>query len=205
VRDFWGFFASFVGNSAPMRRPPRRVTTALVSCALGVGLVGGVASAAAPHAAATHVATKHPRCTYAHLRIHPGKTGAATGHEGFPIHFKNTGKTTCTLHGYPGVAGLNKHGKQVEQAKRTKNGFLGGVKPGHPIPTVVLKPGHVAAALLEGTDNPVGPQKRCREFHAILVTPPNAKKSTEFSETPPDCTRIEIHPVVHQKDGSQTS
>lgn len=145
------------------------------------------------------------RCHAGQLRVREGSAGAATGHIGFPIHFRNHSDRTCSLRGYPGAAGLNKHGRQVTQAKRTKRGFIGGLKPGHKIPTIDLKPGQTASALIEGADVPVGNQKHCRGLHGLLVTPPNTRQSVHLTHAPPDCTRIEIHPVVRNKDGSQIS
>jgi hypothetical protein len=139
------------------------------------------------------------------LRVREGGAGAATGHIGIPIRFRNRSHRTCSLRGYPDAAGLNKHGKQVTQAKRTKRGFIGGLKPGHKIPTVVLHPGQVASALVEGTDVPQGTRKHCRELHGLLVTPPNDHRAHHFRDAPPDCSRIQIHPVVKGKDGSQIS
>jgi hypothetical protein len=165
-------------------------------------------------ATATPSATAYPslrtssisHCRAGQLRVREGGAGAATGHIGTPIRFHNRSLQTCTLRGYPGAAGLNKHGKQVTQAKRTRRGFIGGLKPGHRIPTIVLHPGQVASSLIEGTDVPQGNQnKPCRELHGLLVTPPNTRRAIHFTDAPPDCSRIQIHPVVRGKDGSQIS
>jgi hypothetical protein len=176
-------------------------------CIVGIvgmaGLLGSTATAGAITAAGRSTAVSP--CHANQLRVREGSAGAATGHIGFPIRFRNHSNQTCSLRGYPGAAGLNKHGKQVTQAKRTKSGFIGGLKPGHKIPTVTLRPGQTAASLIEGTDVPVGKQKHCRELHGLLVTPPNTRRSVHLTHGPPDCTRIEIHPVVRNKDGSQTS
>lgn len=158
-----------------------------------------VASPELPVSATTTI----PHCDIHQLRVTEGAGGAGLGHVGYPIRFTNRSQATCSVRGYPGVAGLNKHGKQVEQALRTKNGYLGGVKPGHPIPTVVLKPGQVASALVEGTDVPAGHQKHCRELHGLIVTPPNDRQSVHLKHAPPDCSRIEVHPVVRGKNGTQ--
>lgn len=163
-----------------------------------------VATAAPSATARPSLRTKAPgHCREGQLRVREGAAGAATGHIGIPIRFRNRSRRTCSLRGYPGAAGLNKHGKQVTQAKRTKRGFIGGLKPGHKIPTVVLHPGQVASSLIEGTDVPEGNQKHCRVLHGLLVTPPDDQRALHFRHAPPDCSRIQIHPVVRGKDGSQ--
>jgi hypothetical protein len=144
-------------------------------------------------------------CSYAQLKVKEVSAGAGLGHGGYRLHFRNTSHRVCSLRGYPGAAGLNKHGKQIEQAKRTKTGYIGGVSPGHPIPTVILEPGQQATSVVEGTDVPTAHQKRCRVLHGLLVTPPGDHKSVHVRHAPPDCSRIEIHPVVRNKTGRQGS
>jgi hypothetical protein len=180
----------------PLRRPLLAVgATALTLAAT----VAPWASAATP---AVHV-TSISGCSYGQLRVRAGGGGAGLGHVGFAIRFTNTSSRTCSLHGYPGAAGLNKHGKQVTQAKRTTSGYLGGLKPGHPIPTVVLKPGQTAASLIEGTDVPEGNATHCPTLHGLLVTPPNDRRSVHLTMAPPDCSRIQIHPVLRGTSGTQ--
>jgi hypothetical protein len=168
-------------------------TTSLTALALAATVVSAPAASAA----------NAPDCSYHQLKVTESDGGAATGHIGIAIRFRNHSDTACSLTGYPGAAGLNKHGKQVQQAKRTKRGFIGGLKPGHSIPTITLPPGDVASALIEGTDVPQGNHAHCRTLHGLLVTPPNTKKSVRLKDAPPDCSRIQIHPVVRGKNGSQ--
>jgi hypothetical protein len=168
-------------------------------------LAGAVAATAVVPFAAPSSATPRtavPHCTDSQLRIREGHGDGAAGHVGFAIRFKNHSGTTCSVRGYPGAAGLNKHGKQVVQATRTKRGMIGGLKPGHAIPTVVLKPGHVASAVIEGVDVPVQGHK-CRTLHGLLVTAPNDFDAVHLHSAPPDCDGIQIHPVVKGKTGSQ--
>jgi hypothetical protein len=167
-----------------------------------VGMMGALA--AVSPASPVNATSAVPHCQSHQLTVSEGAGGAGLGHVGYPIRLRNRSQATCSVHGYPGVAGLNKHGKQVEQALRTKSGYLGGVKPGHPIPTVILQPHQVASALVEGTDVPSGHQKHCRELHGLLVTPPNDHKAIHLNHAPPDCSRIEVHPVVRGKSGTQS-
>jgi hypothetical protein len=168
-----------------------------------IGVLATGSAAVSASATTSTAAVSH--CRINQLRVSESAGAAGLGHIGIAIRFRNRSMATCSVHGYPGVAALNKHGKQVQQALRTKNGYLGGVKPGHPIPTVVLGTGDVASALVEGTDVPIGHEKHCRKLHGLLVTPPNTRQAVHLKVAPPDCSRIEVHPVVRGKDGSQSS
>jgi len=171
----------------------RALVIATVVVASGVPL-------ATPIAATPSTSVSH--CTDSQVRVREGRSDGAAGHIGIRIHFKNKSSATCSVRGYPGAAGLNKHGKQVVQAQRTRRGMLGGLKPHHKIPTVVLHSGDVATAVIEGVDVPVK-NHRCRTLHGLLVTPPNLFDAVHLRHAPPDCDGIQIHPVIAGKTGSQ--
>ena len=142
-------------------------------------------------------------CTASQLSVSAGQSDAATGHIGVPLLFHNTGAASCTLIGYPGVAGLDAEGNQVVQAVRTPSGFLGGLPPGTTKPTTVsLTPGQTASAMVEGTDVPTGTSTSCPQYPALLVTPPNTTQSVRVAATVPGCSPIEVHPVVPGVTGS---
>jgi hypothetical protein len=147
----------------------------------------------------TPVAAGVGRCTDSQLRVGAGSWVGAGGHGGIPILFTNRSTVACTLYGYPGVAILSASGRQVEQAQRTPGGYLGGLWSGGNAPVVTLDPGVTAAAELEWIENPQAPkQTTCPTYGAILVTPPNAYRSTELKVAPPIllCLDLDIHPVV---------
>jgi Protein of unknown function (DUF4232) len=151
----------------------------------------------------TSSAAGAPRCTFAELSISVGQTGAGLGHEGVAILFKDTGTSECSLFGYPGVAALNSSGQQVAQAQRTPTGYLGGLETGSTTPpVVVLSPGAVASALIEGTDVPVGTATSCTTYPALLVTPPTSTQSERLTVSMPGCSPVEVHPVVSGTTGS---
>lgn len=146
-------------------------------------------------------------CTIAELTISAGQTGAGLGHVGGPVLFTNAGSTECSLFGYPGVAALDPAGQQVAQATRTPSGYLGGLWTGATSPpTVDLAPGQTAAALVEGTDNPVGtpPPASCPQYAGLLVTPPTALRSVRLTMRLPGCSGLEVHPVVPGTTGRST-
>ncbi len=149
------------------------------------------------------VVTGPPRCTFAHLAISVGQVGAGLGHEGAAILFKNTGTSKCSMSGYPGVAALNATGRQVAQAQRTPSGYLGGMRTGSTTPPVVLlEPGAVASALVEGTAVPEGVASSCPTYPALLVTPPTSTLSTRLAVSLPGCSALEVHPVVSGTTGT---
>jgi len=137
--------------------------------------------------------------------VSAGGGGAALGHVDVDLLFRNTSTTTCTLTGYPVVAALDSSGNQVLQAQRSPSGYMGGLPPGQTIPTTVtLAPGETVSAKVEGTDNPVNGATSCPSYSAFLVTPPNNDQPVRLllANPFPDCSTIEVHPVVPGTTGS---
>jgi hypothetical protein len=116
-----------------------------------------------------------------------------------PIVFENISNTSCSLYGYPGVAALDAAGDQVAQAQRIPDGYLGGVAGA--IPVVVVDPGQMASAMVEGSDNPVNGATTCVTYAALLATPPNTSTSTRLDVSFPGCSGVEVHPVVPGTSG----
>ena len=168
----------------------------------GVALVAaGVAPMTAAAQPKTSSSASH--CLYRQLRITTGQADGATGHLSFRVHFTNHSHKTCTLYGYPGVEALNSHGRPNMEAKRTKDGFMGGVGPGHKIQTATLAHGQVATAIVEGTDVPTGNKKSCPQAVAFRITPPNDGIAKLVERTMPECSRIQVHPVVKGRTGQR--
>jgi hypothetical protein len=148
-------------------------------------------------------------CSNGAIAVSDTGGGGALGHEDQVIVFTNKGQSTCTLSGYPGVAGLDANGNQVAQAQRTISGYLGGLPMGASPPNVSLAPGNTASAIVEGTDDPVGTATTCPYYSALLVTPPNLTESTRVTvaglgSNPSGlagCSPIEVHPVVPGSGG----
>jgi hypothetical protein len=160
----------------------------------------------------TAVASSAPLCTNGQVVVSDSGGGAGLGHEDQVLLFANHSTSTCTLTGYPGVAGLNATGQQVVQATRTLSGYLGGLWNGATTPPrVSLSPGQTASAIVEGTDNPIGTATSCPYYVNLLVTPPNLTNSVRVSvfglgapptSGLPGCSTIEVHPVVPGSRGT---
>src|SRR6266536_54880 len=103
----------------------------------------------APSNSSSAVSSTPAECTVAHLSINLGGGDAGSGHRSAALMFRNTGSVTCRLHGYPGVAALNAHGTQIQQARRTPSGNIGGLKQGASAPIVDIAPGQSASARSE--------------------------------------------------------
>ena len=144
-------------------------------------------------------------CTTAVLSVSLGRSDAGAGHVGTVVLFRNTGTGPCVLSGYPGVAALDAQGAQVAQARRTANGYLGGLQSGLTTgPTVTLTAGGEASALVEGTDVPSGSATSCPSYPAVLITPPGETHSVRLALAAPfpGCSDLLVHPVVPGTTGS---
>jgi hypothetical protein len=141
-----------------------------------------------------------PACLFSQLTVTSGSPHAGLGHVGVVLLFKNVGSETCTLFGYPGVAGLNAQGVQITQAVRTQNGYLGGA--GQSVSDVILVPVKTASAIVEGTDVPTGNATTCPTYASLLVTPPNTTQSVKIDVSLPGCSGLQVHPVVPGSTGS---
>lgn len=174
-----------------------------LTLAAGFGLAAAFGAPAVLAAPGSPVAITAPaHCSFRQLGISARTAGAGAGHYGLVLLFRNHSRRACTLHGYPGVEALNRHGKPNMEAKRTKSGYLmGDFRRGRP-PTVVLRPGRVASAGVEGTDVPRGNHHSCPKAKALRVTPPNDRKARLVHKGLLECSRIQVHPVVHGTTGS---
>jgi hypothetical protein len=117
--------------------------------------------------------------------------GDAAGHTGVVLHFLNNSHNRCILYGYPGVDGTNGGGHSIAHASRTLDGYLGGCRCSS-LRGVLVKPGQVASALVEGD---IGSANNCDRFRGLLVIPPNTYNSTPLQLAPHSCD-FQVHPVV---------
>lgn len=113
-------------------------------------------SSAAPTATATQPGGSggNGECKAANLKLSVGSGDAAAGHFYVPIVFTNTGSTSCSMRGWPGVSYVTgDSGSQVGQpAKRT--GSEGS--------SVTLAPNAVASSVVTVTDVAVFDANSCK-------------------------------------------
>jgi hypothetical protein len=163
-----------------------------------------VATSIPPSPTTTLAQQRAPQCRSSQLALSEAHGGTGLGHSAVIILLRNSSTTTCTLVGYPGVAGLDSAGQQVAQATRMPNGYMGGLAPENRTPPVVtLAAGQTASAQVEGTDNPQGSQTTCPRLSGLLATGPNTYLSVRLPYAPGDCSGLEVHPVVTGNTGNQ--
>lgn len=172
-----------------MRKIVVSVVTALVA---GVLVLTGLIAASAPAGAAPV-----PHCKGALLKITHNRPQGATGHSNVILRFRNISQATCSLHGYPGLDALGKHGKVLKHAKRTKHGFTGGAKS---VRTIVLKPNRVASADVEWHNFNFKTGENCKISKSIATTAPNTARTVHFKVSVSVCG-LQVHPVVKGETG----
>jgi hypothetical protein len=150
--------------------------------------------------ATTTTQTGPANCTPAQLAVTAGMAQGAAGTIGQVILFQNTSTSTCVLHGFPGVAGLDNVGNQIAQASRVVNQvpFTGSTAS---LPTVQLAPGDTASALVLSTDVPMGTATSCLTYGGLLVTPPNTFQSVRLNAMLPGCSGLRTGPVYSGTTG----
>ena len=143
-----------------------------------------VPTSTGPTTASTTASASGVMCENGQIAVTVRPAGAAAGSSGQVIGFVNVSRVACTLTGYPGVAVLDAQRRQVIQAQRQLMGMLGGLANGSTtLPTVTLRPGQSASAMVEGTDNPEGTATSCICYPSLLVTPPNLTRPMKVNET----------------------
>ncbi len=133
-------------------------------------------------------------CSSAQLAVTAGMASGAAGTISQVILFANTSSSTCLLHAFPGVAGLDNAGNQIVQATREVNNapFSGSTAS---LPTLTLAPGQTASAIVFASDVPTGSATSCVTYAALLVTPPNAFQSVKVNAQMPGCAGLRVGPV----------
>jgi hypothetical protein len=139
----------------------------------------GTQTSAAPAGAAP--------CSSANLSISLGNGGAAAGTDYTIIDFTNSGSTTCTLHGFPGVSLTNSSGAQIGAAA-TRN-------PSTPAGTVTLAPRGKANAELGVGNAENYPTSLCKPTSSahLKVFPPNQTQAIEVPFSTTGCTVTSAH------------
>jgi hypothetical protein len=157
---------------------------AAAACTVGLAVVAAPADAAVA------------RCGGGALKITHSRPDAGMGHGFLVVRFRNTGRSACTLRGYPGFDALRRNGTVLAHAKRTLRGQTGAAR----IATITVAPAHVASASVEWLNfNPTtaGP---CAFSHSIAVTAPNTFRTVHFPVSVSRCG-LQIHPVVKGRSG----
>ncbi len=197
-------FACAPGTGTPAAAPPANQPTATTTT--GAPAATGATANPAPPATTVPAPPQQPpaggaNCTLDHLSVTAASGGAGSGHRSMVLVFTNTGSAVCKLYGYPGVAGLDSGGNQIQQAARALRGYLGGLAAGKSPEDLFLGPGESASAIVEALAFHASDGSACTPFANLLVTPPNETHSVRVAWDNDGCDSLQIHPVVLGKTG----
>lgn len=149
----------------------------------------------APTAAAGSGGAKPGRCHSAQLTAGVAGEGAATGHVGQVVSFRNSSSTTCTLYGYPGLLMLDARGQPLPTQVHRGSSYI--VQPETPA-TVNLAPGGAASFTLGWADATGYSGTTCPASTRLEVTPPNSYRHlvvTDRLAPYGPCGRVSVSPV----------
>jgi len=130
----------------------RRAAVVLaVGCA--TALTATAASAAPTGPAHSARPTVIPTCARANVRFHLSQGSGGAGTFTYLLRFTNTSHRTCYLFGFPGVAAVNRHGRQL--------GSPAAWASGAPLRVVTLRRGWTAHAVLAIANAAFFPHRLC--------------------------------------------
>jgi hypothetical protein len=129
------------------------------------------ASASASAAGSVAATSGAPACTSAELTISlGGGAGAGMSQNHIGLQFRNSGSSSCTLDGYPGVSWVaGTDGHQVGAAAQRQSDNSGSAEQ-----AVTLAPGALASAPLDIVDAAVIPPSGCKPVpvRGLRIYPP---------------------------------
>jgi Protein of unknown function (DUF4232) len=166
-----------------------KIALAAVAAGVSIAALAGFSTTAM---ASTHGAKAAPReCTASQLKVaytsnRQIRQGALDGMSKTDnvVTFTNKSRSTCVIQGYPGVAALNSHNGQIQQATRTRTAV-------HP---VTLRPGAVASSLITANTASCDVPTRVA---GLLVTAPDQRTSTHLSSPGYMCLHsLAVNPVA---------
>lgn len=163
--------ASPSGTPSPSASPSSPVSTP--SSGSGSGSSGSAAGGS-------------PACATSNLSVTIGGTQGAAGSSVSTIDFTNTGSSSCTLYGYPGVSLTNSSGSQIGAAATRDNGRAPA--------TVTLSPGGKANALLKVAFAGNYPSSACGPTPAtsLRVYPPGQTQALQVSYKTTACSHTSV-------------
>ncbi|MEU5366784.1 DUF4232 domain-containing protein [Streptomyces sp. NPDC005925] len=177
-----GTLTACEGSDSAATAPPRAPATSGpvtgpddgTASAPGDPDTAAVPRSASPSATGPGDSADRSRCHTPGLRASVGSLEPGAGQRNLPVVLTNTSSRTCTVHGYPGAAFIDAHGRQVGPDPRRSPGFTPT--------TVTLDPGDSAWAGLSFA-SPQTSGARTATPAALLVTPPDERTSLKVTWT----------------------
>lgn len=99
-------------------------------------------------------------CATSELKVALTNTGALGGQAGGYLRFTNDSHTTCSLTGWPVVAGVTATGKAAT-FRPARSTMYGAWQYSAPLPVLTLRPGDSGYAVVAADDLPAGTQTSC--------------------------------------------
>jgi hypothetical protein len=190
----------------------RTATCALAAaaCVLAIAACGGHGAASGPATVPDSTGTTGrttagsvTACDTSQLRIALTSTGALGGQAGGYLRFTNDSRATCTLTGWPVVAGVTASGKTTT-FRHAQSTMFGAWQYSAPLPVVTLRPGNSAYAVVAADDQPAGTQTRCPAPDISLrVAAPDTSSPVPVSAWLPGA--VSYLPTCTSVNGSPTS
>jgi hypothetical protein len=132
--------------------------------------------------------------------------GAGLGHTAQLIVITNISSSECRVTGYPAVRMTGGASVLATIAKRTRNGYMGGLGGPNatvPLPVVTLRAhGGTASSMVEGGDIPIGNAIKCTIYTKVSITLANLSPPYRFATRFSGCIRPQVHPIVKGASGS---
>jgi hypothetical protein len=132
-------------------------------------------------------------CATSSLKVSLGPANATAGTTFYPLKFVNTGKTSCTLSGYPGVSAVTSSGKQIGNPASRQN-----IK----FKTVTVAPGKQQSASIGIADTGNFSASKCAPVTAagLKIIPPNQSQSVTIKKKFSTCsststTSLTVRPI----------
>jgi photosystem II stability/assembly factor-like uncharacterized protein len=136
------------------------------------------ATAVVPTSATSSPNTSAQACASSQLTVELGLAGAAMGHVGSVVSFKNISNATCTLDGYPGLKMLDEAGHPIPT--EVTDGIAYTV-PSIPEQTVTLAPEAVASFELGFSDSTGYGTASCPTSAKVEITPSSSDQPITVS------------------------
>lgn len=177
-----------MSSTTSSRRSRRRFAMAAAAGIAASAMATGLAATAAS-ASTTSTGFAYPPCNSSELQVtwHNNPGGGTPGSYYSTIDFANTGRFTCAMYGYPGVAMLTASGGQIGAA---------ATHAANPTPRdVLIAPGAEAHATLRTRDATAYPATTCRPTHAswLRITPPvDSAKATRVAHPSTGCANSAV-------------
>lgn len=164
------------GKTAPSVLTAAACVLAIAACGR-LGAPGVTAGSATTGAATTGTKGGVTACAASQLRIALTDTGALAGQAGGYLRFTNDSRATCSLTGWPVVAGVTASGK-VTPFRHARSTMFGAWQYSAPLPVVTLAPGNSAYTVVAADDQPAGSQAACPAPDVRLRVAAPGNKST---------------------------